>query len=66
MTVFGYAISLKVFDILQAGEISTDLSIPLWTGYLLASLGIVAAVAMACIRWWQVVILRRTGPSRHV
>jgi TRAP-type C4-dicarboxylate transport system permease small subunit len=65
MTLFGYAISLKVFDILDAGEISIDLNIPLWTGYSLASLGIVAAVAMACIRWWQVVILRRTG-ARHV
>lgn len=56
MTVFGYAITFKVFDIMQAGEISNDLAIPLWTGYSLASLGIVAAVFTAAVRWWQVVV----------
>jgi len=66
LALFGFAITVKVFDILQAGEISTDLSIPLWTGYLLAAIGIVAAVVMAGIRWWQVVILRRSAVPRHV
>ena len=59
MMLFGAAISFKVFDILQAGEISTDLRIPLWTGYTLAALGIVAAVIMAVIRWCQAVVLGR-------
>lgn len=62
MTVFGYAITFKVFDILEAGEISNDLGVPIWTGYTLASVGIQAAVIMAAIRWWQVVIRpRRDG-----
>ena len=63
MTVFGYAITFKVFDILEAGEISNDLGIPLWTGYTLASIGIQAAVIMASIRWWQVVILPKRKQS---
>jgi TRAP-type C4-dicarboxylate transport system permease small subunit len=58
LTLFGYAITLKVFDILRAGEISSELRIPIWTGYTFASLGILAAVAAAAIRWWQVVVLR--------
>lgn len=66
LTLFGGAISFKVYDILLAGEISIDLGVPLWTGYTLASLGIVAAVAMAFIRWWQVVVLRQPGAARHV
>ncbi len=56
MALFGYAITFKVFDILKAGEISAELRIPVWTGYTLASLGILAAVATAAIRWWQVVV----------
>jgi TRAP-type C4-dicarboxylate transport system permease small subunit len=60
MALFGYAITFKVFDILKAGEISAELRIPIWTGYALASLGVLTAVATAGIRWWQVV-LRRPG-----
>ena len=56
LAAFGYAITFKVFDILDAGEISNDLAIPLWTGYTLASVGIVAAVIMALIRWWEVIV----------
>ncbi|NQV56949.1 MAG: TRAP transporter small permease [Rhodospirillales bacterium] len=56
MAAFGYAITFKVFDILEAGEISNDLAIPLWTGYTLASIGILAAVLMSAIRWWQVIV----------
>lgn len=56
LSLFGYAISFKVFDILAAGEISPELKIPIWTGYTLATLGILAAVIMAAIRWWQVVV----------
>lgn len=63
--MFGYAITFKVFDILDAGEISNDLSIPLWTGYTFASLGILAAFAMASIRWWRVVVGRQPGTARH-
>ena len=55
MAAFGYAITFKVFDILEAGEISNDLAVPLWTGYTLASVGILAAVLMSLIRWWQIV-----------
>jgi len=60
LSLFGYAMTFKVFDILRAGEISSELRIPIWTGYTLASLGILAAVATAAIRWWQVVIVRQT------
>ncbi len=55
MALFGYASSYKVFDILKAGEISSDLRIPLWTGYSLAAIGVVAALLMAAIRWAQIV-----------
>ncbi len=55
MALFGYASSYKVFDILKAGEISSDLRIPLWTGYSLAAIGVVAALLMATIRWAQIV-----------
>ena len=58
MALFGYAMTFKVFDILKAGEISAELRIPVWTGYALASLGVLTAVATAAIRWWQVVIKR--------
>jgi len=61
MALFGYAITFKVYDILKAGEISAELRIPIWTGYTLASLGILAAVATAAIRWWQVVVLQQKG-----
>jgi len=59
MAAFGYAITFKVFDILEAGEISNDLAIPLWTGYTLASVGILAAVITAALRWYQIVFERR-------
>jgi len=55
MALFGYASSYKVFDILKAGEVSTDLAIPLWTGYSLAAIGVVAAFFMAAVRWAQIV-----------
>jgi TRAP-type C4-dicarboxylate transport system permease small subunit len=59
LALFGYAMTFKVFDILRAGEISSELQIPIWIGYTLASLGIVAAVATAAIRWWQVIVQQR-------
>lgn len=65
ITAFGYAITFKVFDILEAGEISNDLAVPLWTGYTLASVGIVAAVITAGIRWWYVIVKRAPGPVSH-
>ncbi len=55
MALFGFASSYKVYDILKAGEISSDLRIPLWTGYTLAALGVVAALLMAAVRWTQIV-----------
>ena len=58
MALFGYAITFKVFDILKAGEISAELRIPVSTGYTLASLEILAAVATSAIRWWQIVVKR--------
>jgi len=59
MGLFGYAMSFKAFDILNAGEISPELRIPIWTGYTLASLGILAALITATIRWWQIIFERR-------
>jgi TRAP-type C4-dicarboxylate transport system permease small subunit len=59
LALFGYATTFKVYDILKAGEISAELRIPIWTGYTLASLGVLAAVATGAIRWWQVVYERR-------
>ena len=53
--VFGFMISFKVYDILRAGERSIDLNLPIWIGYLVASLGIVVTVVLAGLRWWQVV-----------
>lgn len=61
MALFGWASSYKVFDILKAGEISSDLRIPLWTGYSLAAIGVVAALLMATIRWAQLVFGLRRG-----
>ena len=63
MAAFGYAITFKVFDILDAGEISDDLAIPLWTGYTFASAGILAAVVTSLIRWYQVVLLGHGDPT---
>ena len=66
LCLLGYAITFKVFDILHAGEISNELQIPIWTGYTLASIGILAAVLMAAIRWWQVVVKhRQSGVHLH-
>jgi TRAP-type C4-dicarboxylate transport system permease small subunit len=59
MALFGGAMTFKALDILRAGEISSELRIPVWTGYTLASLGVVAAVVAAAVRWWQVVRARR-------
>jgi TRAP-type C4-dicarboxylate transport system permease small subunit len=59
LSLFGCAMTFKAYDILEAGEISAELRIPVWTGYSLASLGVLAAVATAGIRWWQVVVQRR-------
>jgi TRAP-type C4-dicarboxylate transport system permease small subunit len=58
MALFGFAMTFKVYDILKAGEISAELRIPVWTGYTLASLGVVTAVVTAGIRWWQIVLKR--------
>jgi len=55
MALFGCAMTFKVFDILKAGEISAELRIPVWLGYTLASLGIMAAVVTSGMRWVQVV-----------
>jgi TRAP-type C4-dicarboxylate transport system permease small subunit len=65
LAAFGYAISYKVYDIYLAGEISSEIFMPLWIGYIFASIGIVAAVAMAAIRWWQVMFTPRTEESGH-
>lgn len=65
MAAFGYAISFKVYDIYHAGQISSEILMPLWYGYTLASIGIVAAVLMAAIRWWQVVFRREAGGAGH-
>jgi TRAP-type C4-dicarboxylate transport system permease small subunit len=56
---FGFMISFKVYDILKAGERSIDLNLPIWAGYLLASIGIVVTLVLAGARWWQVVWTRK-------
>jgi TRAP-type C4-dicarboxylate transport system permease small subunit len=63
LALFGYAMTFKVYDILKAGEISSELEIPIWTGYLLASLGVLMAVLTAGMRWWQVVFNRNFRQS---
>lgn len=65
LTAFGAGITYKVYDIYHAGQISSELLVPLWYGYTLASLGIVAAVVLAAFRWWQVVILNQSGGTNH-
>jgi TRAP-type C4-dicarboxylate transport system permease small subunit len=66
MALFGAAMTFKVFDILRAGEISNELRIPIWMGYVFASIGIVAAVGTATIRWWQVVVQNRSSASESI
>jgi hypothetical protein len=39
---------------------------PLWVGYIFASIGIIAAVVMAALRWWQVMFMAQSGGSAHV
>jgi len=56
---FGFMISFKVYDILKAGERSIDLNLPIWAGYLLASIGILVTLVLATARWWQVVWTRK-------
>ncbi len=63
LALFGYAMTFKVYDILKAGEISSELEIPIWTGYLLASLGVLMAVLTAGMRWWQVVLNKNSRQS---
>jgi len=60
---FGFMISFKVYDILRSGERSIDLNLPIWAGYLVASLGIMVSFVLAGARWWQVV-WNRTPSSR--
>lgn len=66
IALFGAAMSFKVYDILRAGEISNELRIPIWMGYVFASLGILATVVTAAIRWWQIVVLHRSSASESV
>lgn len=65
LAAFSYAAVFKAFDTMEMGEASSELDIPLWGGYLVAALGIVAAVIMAALRWWQVVVLGGRGASNH-
>ena len=66
LAAFAYAISFKVYDIYLAGEISSEILMPLWIGYTFASIGIVAAVIMAALRWWQVMVMPQPATSSHV
>lgn len=65
ITGLGAGITYKVYDIYHAGQISSELLVPLWYGYTLASLGVVAAVVLAFFRWWQVVFLYQPGSANH-
>jgi TRAP-type transport system small permease protein len=64
--LFAAAMTFKVYDILRAGEISNELRIPVWMGYTLASIGIIAAFATAIIRWIQVVIEHRSSAGESI
>jgi TRAP-type transport system small permease protein len=57
--LFGFMITFKVYDILRAGERSIDLNLPIWGGYLVASMGILVTVVLAAARWWQVIWKRQ-------
>jgi TRAP-type C4-dicarboxylate transport system permease small subunit len=57
--LFGFMITFKVYDILRAGERSIDLNLPIWAGYLVASVGILVTLILAGARWWQVVWTRK-------
>ncbi|OGA09806.1 MAG: hypothetical protein A3D95_01970 [Betaproteobacteria bacterium RIFCSPHIGHO2_12_FULL_69_13] len=59
--VFGFMMTFKVYDILKAGEKSIDLALPIWIGYSLAAVGIMVTLVLAGLRWWQVVVLRRSA-----
>jgi TRAP-type transport system small permease protein len=65
LAAFGCATSFKVYDIYLAGEISSEILMPLWIGYTFASIGIIAAVVMAAVRWWQVMFIPRSAPASH-
>jgi TRAP-type C4-dicarboxylate transport system permease small subunit len=65
LTAFGVATTYKVYDIYHAGQISSEILMPLWYGYTLASIGIVAAVILAALRWWQIVFQHRSGEVNH-
>ena len=65
MILFAYAMVYKVVDIRAAGEISDDLRIPLWFGYSLAAIGIVAALVMSAIRTWQI-LFHPEQAQRHL
>lgn len=56
MALFSYGATNKAFDSMQQGDISDELRIPLWIGFMLASAGIAVAFLMSMIRWWRVVI----------
>jgi TRAP-type C4-dicarboxylate transport system permease small subunit len=59
MLLFAWGTTYKVYDTMRAGQVSSELHIPMWTGYVLASLGVLAATVLACLRWWQFVTRRR-------
>ncbi len=65
LSVFGYAITYKVFDIMEAGEKSEELALPLWVGYSFAAVGILAAVVTTGIRWWDVAVRRGAAGAGH-
>jgi TRAP-type C4-dicarboxylate transport system permease small subunit len=65
LTAFGAAITFKVYDIYHAGQISSEILMPLWYGYTLASAGIVVAVILAALRWWQVVFQHQPPAQNH-
>jgi TRAP-type C4-dicarboxylate transport system permease small subunit len=58
---FGFMMTFKVYDILNAGERSIDLALPIWIGYSLAAVGIMVTFVLATLRWWQVVVQRRAA-----
>jgi len=63
MALFAYATVFKVIDIRAAGEISDDLRIPLWIGYTFCALGVVAALLLAALRSWQVLVIEHRARS---
>lgn len=53
LAAFAWKIMDKVFDVMDSGQVTNDLRLPLWPFTLTAALGIVAAFVLACLRFFR-------------